>query len=46
MIAAAAVFMMKSTFLQHLMRGDPLFVVLIHTGGGFIGMFLTGCFAR
>lgn len=28
------------------MRQDPLFVFLLHTGGGFIGMFLTGCFAR
>ncbi|KAK3356476.1 ammonium transporter AmtB-like domain-containing protein [Lasiosphaeria hispida] len=45
-IAALAIFVLKSTFFQHLLRGDPLFVFLIHTGGGFIGMVLTGCFAR
>lgn len=45
-IAAVCIFGLKNTFLQDLMRQDPLFVFLLHTGGGFIGMFLTGCFAR
>ncbi|KAK1758089.1 Rh-like protein/ammonium transporter [Echria macrotheca] len=45
-ISAIIIFGLKGTFLQHLMRGDPLFVFLIHAGGGFVGMVLTGCFAK
>ncbi|KAK4100336.1 Rh-like protein/ammonium transporter [Parathielavia hyrcaniae] len=45
-ISSALIFFLKSTVLQDLMRSDPLYVFLIHTGGGFIGMVLTGCFAR
>ncbi|KAK0639196.1 ammonium transporter AmtB-like domain-containing protein [Cercophora newfieldiana] len=45
-ISAVSIFALKNTVLQDLMRQDPLFVFLLHTGGGFIGMFLTGCFAR
>ncbi|KAK4443176.1 Rh-like protein/ammonium transporter [Podospora aff. communis PSN243] len=44
-IASGSIFGLKILF-QDLMRQDPLFIFLLHTGGGFIGMFLTGCFAR
>lgn len=45
-IASAVIAFLKSVISQRLMRNDPLFIFLIHAGGGFIGMFLTGCFAR
>ncbi|KAK0631488.1 ammonium transporter AmtB-like domain-containing protein [Immersiella caudata] len=44
-IASGSIFGLKILF-QDLMRQDPLFIFLLHTGGGFIGMFFTGCFAR
>jgi len=44
-VAAFAVFFLKK-MTGRLLADKPLYVFAIHTGGGTVGMILTGVFAR
>jgi len=43
-VSAATVLLLK-TQTKDLLADKPLYIFAIHTGGGMVGMFLTGCFA-
>lgn len=43
-VSAIVVYLLKQ-FTKEMLADEPLYVFAIHAGGGWVGMFLTGCFA-
>jgi len=43
-VSVIVVFILKM-LSEKMLADEPLFIFAVHTGGGMVGMFLTGCFA-